>query len=30
MVAKNTIKLLLKKGYQGYVIKIIVKTIKWY
>ena len=25
---KNTIKLMLKKGYHGYVIKIMVKTIK--
>ena len=25
---KNTIKLMLKKGYYGYVIKIMVKTIK--
>ena len=26
--AKNTIKFMLKKGYHGYVIKIMFKTIK--
>ena len=29
MAAKNTIKLLFKNGYHGYVFKIIAKTIKW-
>ena len=30
MAAKNTIKLLLKKGYHVSVIKIMVKTIKYH